>query len=149
MELSTKARYTVRALIELSLHYGQGPLMLKEIARRQEIPDKYLEQLMAPLRVQNIVYTIRGNKGGYMLSKPPEEITIYEVVTTVKGSVAPVPCVEKEDFCNRMDICASRDVWCDLHQKIAEVLKNTTLAELAEKQVQRRSAEDNRVSYTL
>ncbi len=134
MQFSTKARYALRALVELSLHYGQGPYMLKEIARRQNISDKYLEQLMAPLRNRDIVQTLRGNRGGYMLSRSPEKITALEAVQAVEGSLAPVPCVDKEEICKRSEICATRELWCKLNENMVEVLSNTTLEDLAQRQ---------------
>ena len=149
MELSTKTRYTVRALIELSINYGEGPLMLKKVARRQDIPEKYLEQLMTPLRVQGIVYTIRGNRGGYVLARPPEELTLYEVVTSVTGSVAPVPCVEKEDFCQRSEICAAREAWCEVYQSIVSTLQDYTMAQLAQRQLHKAPQEDQPTDYTI
>lgn len=149
MQLSTKARYAVRALIELTLFYGQGPIMLREIARRQNISDKYLEQLMSPLRTRDIVYTVRGNRGGYMLSREPGNINLYEVIQSVEGSLAPVPCVEKTDVCDKIDICATREVWCELNDKIKETLENTTLVELAEKQKHKQPDKAKNIDYII
>jgi len=149
MQLSTKTRYAIRALVELALHDNKEPYMLKEIARRQDISNKYLEQLMSPLRAQNLVYTVRGNRGGYLLSRPPEEITIFDILQALEGSLAPAPCLDKKNICNRTDICAIRDMWSELHQTIAEKLKNTTLAELAEKQSSKQIYNDNTADYII
>lgn len=78
MQLSTKARYSARAMIELAARYGQGPTLLKDIARKQGISEKYLEQLMAPLRASGLIFTLRGNRGGYVLGRDPSEITLYK-----------------------------------------------------------------------
>jgi Rrf2 family transcriptional regulator, cysteine metabolism repressor len=136
MQLSTKARYAVRAMIELAVNYGKGPTLLKEIASRQEISEKYLEQLMGPLRAAGLIYTLRGNKGGYILGKDPREVTVYCVVSVVEGSLAPVPCVDKAEICHRAPFCVSRNVWSDLKEKIIANLESVNLAELAAKQEQ-------------
>lgn len=149
MQLSTKARYAVRALIELVPYYGQGPLMLKEIARRQDISDKYLEQLMSPLRNRDIVYTVRGNRGGYMLSKKPADINLFEVIQAVEGSLAPVPCVEKNSVCEKTDVCATREVWCELNDKIKNTLENTTLDDLAERQREMQPSSSGQIDYVI
>ncbi len=134
MQLSTKARYAVRAMIELAGEFGKGPLQLKQVAKRQDISDKYLEQVMAPLRTQGIVYTRKGNRGGYALARPPEQITLYEIVYAVEGSMAPVPCVDNTSLCARVNICASRDLWERLKHLIGNELKSMNLADLAAEQ---------------
>ncbi|MEW5783520.1 MAG: Rrf2 family transcriptional regulator [Bacillota bacterium] len=136
MQLSTKARYAARAMIELAVYYGQGPTLLKEISQRQQLSEKYLEQLMAPLRASGLIYTLRGNKGGYILGKDPREITLYEVINIVEGSLAPVPCVDKAEMCQRAPSCVTRQVWVDLQKKIVDELKAVSLADLAAKQEQ-------------
>jgi Rrf2 family protein len=134
MQLSTKARYAVRAMIELAVNYGKGPTLLKEIATRQEISEKYLEQLMGPLRAAGLIYTLRGNKGGYILGKDPREVTVYNVISVVEGSLAPVPCVDKAEICHRAPFCVARNIWSDLKTKIIIQLDSVSLAELAASQ---------------
>lgn len=134
MQLSTKSRYAARAMLELALHYGNGPLQLKEIAKRQDISDKYLEQVLFPLRTKGYIYTQKGNKGGYLLAKPPEEITMYDIVQTLEGSLAPVACADKPEICSRAEFCATKDLWTRLKDLIADELKQKTLAQLAEEQ---------------
>jgi Rrf2 family protein len=131
MQLSTKARYATRAMIELASRYGQGPTLLKEVAQSQEISEKYLEQLMAPLRAAGLIYTLRGNKGGYILGRDPREINLYSVISVVEGSLAPVPCVDKAEICHRASFCVARKVWSDLKAKIIGELESLNLAELA------------------
>ncbi len=134
MQLSTKARYAARAMMELAAEYGNGPTLLKVIAQRQEISEKYLEQLMAPLRASGLIYTMRGNKGGYVLGRNPQEVTLYDVINIVEGSLAPVPCVDKAEICQRSDHCATRRVWITVKEKITGELNSITLSDLAARQ---------------
>ena len=145
MRLSTKARYSARAMIELALHFGEEPVKLKDIANNQEISIKYLEQLMYPLRINNYVKTQKGSRGGYSLSRPPEDITLYDIVFCVEGSLVPVDCVDNPDLCSRLDICVTRNVWIKLHQAIVKELKSATLAALAEEQRQKYNEAGNRL----
>lgn len=132
MQISTKSRYAIRAMIELALHFEQGPLQLKEIARRQSLSEKYLEQIMHPLRTKGLIYSHKGSQGGYCLSNPPAEITVLDIVTTMEGSITPVACVDNPQVCDRLDICATRVVWSRLKDCITEELQSYTLADLAE-----------------
>jgi len=134
MQISTKARYATRAMVELALNYGRGPLQLKEISKRQDISDKYLEQVMFPLRTKGYIYTLKGNRGGYMLARPPEEITLYDIVQTLEGSLAPVPCADNPEVCNRSEQCAVKGVWSRIKELIAGELQRITLADLAAEQ---------------
>ncbi len=134
MRLSTKARYAARAMTELALRFGKDPVKLKDVANSQDISIKYLEQLMYPLRTGSYVKTQKGSRGGYSLSRPPEEITLYDIVYCVEGSLAPVDCVDNPHVCNRVNLCVTRNVWIRLHQAIVKELKSTTLAALAEEQ---------------
>ncbi|MEW5784735.1 MAG: Rrf2 family transcriptional regulator [Bacillota bacterium] len=133
MQLSTKARYALRAMLELASHYGKGSLQLKEIARRQEISEKYLEQIMYPLRVKGFVYTQKGSQGGFFLAKPPEEITVYDIADTMEDSLCPVACVNKTGDCKRLHHCALHDVWANLNNTIVSELKSLKLSDLAKK----------------
>ncbi|MDI6725868.1 MAG: RrF2 family transcriptional regulator [Smithellaceae bacterium] len=130
MQLSTKARYASRAMIELALHYQEGPLQLKEISKRQDISEKYLDQIMSPLRAKGYVYTHKGSQGGYCLAKPPDEITLYQIIQVVEGSLAPVSCIDNPQSCPRVKICVTRDVWVRLKERIIEELQAVTLGDL-------------------
>jgi len=131
LRVSTKGRYALRAMVELAIEYAQGPLQLKEIARRQEISEKYLEQIMTFLRTDGYVLTQKGSHGGYYLSLPPEEVTLLEVLRTTEGSLAPVSCVENPDTCGRIDLCVVRKIWTRVKEVICEELESVTLADLA------------------
>ncbi|RKY85085.1 hypothetical protein DRQ11_10495 [candidate division KSB1 bacterium] len=137
MNLSTKGRYGLRAMVELALHYGEGPILLKEIAKRQEISEKYLEQLIIPLKIASMVKSTRGAHGGYELTVPPEQIKVYEVIQVLEGSLAPVGCIDNPTICPRSSTCVTRDLWMRMKQSMVKVLNSITLAELAEQQKSR------------
>ena len=133
MRLSTKGRYGFRALLELALSYGQGPVHLKDIAAKQQISLKYLEQLIASLRAAGFVKSIRGAKGGYLLTRPPQEISLSEVFQALEGSLAPVACVDDAGACLRANFCVTRDVWKEMKEALDKVLGPLTLKDLVEK----------------
>ncbi len=149
MEVSTKARYAARAMIELALNYGNGPLQLREIARRQEISNKYLEQVMFPLRTRGYIHTQKGSHGGYSLSKDPREITLFEIMKTGGGSLTPVACVDNPGTCSRVAICATREVWSRLQECISTELKSVTLDALAKRQVQKQRDSGDSLFYQI
>jgi len=134
MRLSTKGRYGVRALVDIALNSDGGPVLLKDIARRQEISAQYLEHLVAPLIRAGILRSIRGAKGGITLAKPPEEISLSRVIEVLEGSVAPVECVDNPALCARSDECVTRDVWSDIKAAIMGVLESLTLKDLMDRQ---------------
>ena len=148
MQLSTRARYATRAMIELAFHYGKGPLQLKEIAKKQGISEKYLEQVLTFLRKEGFILTQKGNRGGYLLAMPPEEITLYDIIRSVEGSLSPVACVDNAAFCDKTDQCVTRDIWSRLKQKIVEELSASTLADLALEQG-KKDAQHDRGSYQI
>ena len=134
MKLSTRARYGTRALLDVALHHSEGPVLLKDIAHRQEIPLPYLEHLIAPLIVAGIVRSTRGARGGISLLKPPSEIKLSEVLDYLEGSIAPVECINDPKVCSRSGSCATRDVWGELKAAMNGVLGSLTLQDLVERQ---------------
>ncbi len=149
MQISTKSRYAVRAMIELALHYERGPLQLKEIARRQALSEKYLEQIMHPLRTKGLIYSQKGSRGGYSLANSPAEITVYDIVTAMEGSITPVACVDNPQVCDRLEICATRVVWSRLKDCITEELRSHTLAELAKDEENQRKLGAEDILYNI
>ena len=137
MKLSTRARYGMRAMLEIAKHYDKGPVSIKEVARRQEISEKYLEQLLVFLRSAGLVKSIRGAKGGYILARTPEEIKLTQIFQVLEGSLAPVDCVDNPSVCKRSGFCPTRDVWNLLKQSIAQVLYSITLQGLVEREEQK------------
>ena len=134
MKLSTRAQYGTRALLDLSLHWKEGPVLLKDIARRQRISLSYLQHLIALLVAAGIVKSMRGTGGGVWLAKAPRDIKLSEVVQLLEGSIAPVECVNNPEVCTRSASCATRDIWGELKTVMEGVLESTTLQDLVERQ---------------
>lgn len=134
MKLSTRARYGLRALLDLAVHQGEGLILLKDIARRQEISLPYLEHVITPLIAAGLVKSTRGARGGVLLLKPPSEIKLSEVVQLLEGSIAPVDCVNDSKVCHRSTFCVTRDIWVEMKEAMSHVLDSTTLQDLVERQ---------------
>jgi Rrf2 family cysteine metabolism transcriptional repressor len=134
MKLSTKGRYGLRALLDLALHQGEGLVLLKDIARRQEFSLSYLEHLIAPLVAAGVVRSTRGARGGVSLLKPPSEIKLSEIVQLLEGSITPVDCVNNPALCHRSTFCVTRDIWVEIKEAMSQVLDSTTLQDLVERQ---------------
>lgn len=134
MKLSTKGRYGTRLMLDLALHFGEGPVLLKDIAARQGISEKYLWQLVASLKNAGLVSSSRGSRGGYVLAKGPHEINLGQIVGLLEGAVCLVNCVDKPSLCRRSDTCVTRDIWQELSRNMLASLSEITLAEMADKQ---------------
>ncbi|MCJ7522005.1 MAG: Rrf2 family transcriptional regulator [Dehalococcoidia bacterium] len=148
MKLSTKGRYATRAMLDLALHFGEGPIFLKDIAKRQEVSDRYLEQILIPLKAGGLVRVVRGARGGFALAKPPSDIKLIEIIRIAEGSTAPVDCVDNAQICSRSDFCVTREIWSELKHAIDNVLESVTLQNLVDRhgEAERRasSAKDSR-----
>jgi Rrf2 family protein len=132
MKVSTRAEYGIRALIDLAQRFGQGPVQSHDIARRQGLPEPYLNQLMTTLRRAGLVESKRGPSGGHMLARSPERITIGEAFLALEGSVAPWMCVEEEEaHCIYAPGCGLRPVWQAVKEATEQVLNRTTLADIS------------------
>ena len=141
MKLSTKGRYGTRALLDLALHKEEEPVLLKDIAQRQQISLLYLEHLIAPLIAGGIVRSTRGARGGVSLAKPPDEIRLSEVIQLLEGSIAPAECVNNPGICTRSELCVTRDIWGELKQAIDGVLESITLQDLVDRQKRKEQPE--------
>ena len=137
MRLSTRGRYGTRLVLDLALHWGEGPVLLKDIAQRQEISLPYLEHLITPLVAGRIVKSTRGPRGGVCLVRRPEEIRLSEVIRLLEGSVAPVECVNNPEAYPRSHVCVTHDIWDELTKAIDQVLESTSLQDLVERQRQK------------
>jgi Rrf2 family cysteine metabolism transcriptional repressor len=133
MKLSTRSRYGLRAVLELALEYGNKPLQIKTIAEREDISNKYLEQLMSTLKASGIVRSIRGPKGGYLLAQDPSEIKLSKVVMALEGPLVIVDCIAHPEFCVRCTDCVTRQVWTEIHNAMTNVLESQTLQDLVDK----------------
>jgi Rrf2 family protein len=134
MKLSTRGRYGVRLMLELALHYGEGPIMLKDIAERQGISEKYLWQLINPLKTTGLVNSLRGSRGGYALGKAPEAISLKAILQILEGPLCLVDCVDNPELCKRSPSCISRDIWGEASKNMQQTLQDTTLAAMVERQ---------------
>lgn len=142
MRLSTRGRYGARFMLDLAIHGGQGPVLLKDLAERQGLSVKYLEQLVGPLRKAGLVKSKRGVRGGFQLARAPEEIRMLEVVEAVEGSLILVECVAHPKGCPRADDCATKEVWSKAARAIREVLAGITLADMIGIQRSRRKRKE-------
>lgn len=128
MWLSTKGRYGLKAMLDLALHNGEGPVALKSIAERQNLPENYLEQLFATLKKAGHITSVRGAQGGYLLSKDPDSITIGSILRSLEGSLAPVDCVVEDSSpkCDRFDNCVTKIVWEKIRDSVNEAVDSIT-----------------------
>ena len=147
MKLSTKGRYGTRAMVDLAFHYGQGPILLKDIAKRQQISEKYLEHIITSLKVAGLVKSIRGSHGGYILAKSPAQIKLSQVIKVLEGSIAPVECVDDPKVCSRAKLCVTRDIWKKIKRAIDEILESITLKDLVERE--KKEEENKNVIYNI
>jgi len=133
MKMSTKGRYGVRLMLDLALHNGEGPVLLKDIARRQGISEKYLWNLINPLKTVGLVQSIRGAHGGYKLAKKPSEISLKDIMRVLEGPLCLVDCVENPLTCERSPTCITRDVWCEASESFLKTLEAMTLEKMVER----------------
>lgn len=134
MKLSTKARYAVRAMVDLAMHCDQHPIPRKEISGRQDISPHYMEQLFAKLRDAELIEAVRGPGGGYLLSKRPDEITVGDIVRAVDEVLTPAPCLRKESplDCELTATCVTRRLWEDFNSRTGEFLDSKTIQDLCD-----------------
>ena len=130
MKLTTRSRYGTRLLLDMAEHYHDGPIHLVNIAKRQGISVKYLEQIIIPLKKARYVKSVRGPKGGHMLAKPPEEITVGEIVALLEEGASLVDCSHNDAVCERSQTCPTREIWRDAAEAMFDKLKSVTLADL-------------------
>lgn len=138
MKISTKGRYALRLMLDLALNNTGGPVRIKDIASRQEISDKYLEQIISVLNKAGYVRSLRGPQGGYKLARDPKEYTVGMILRLTEGSLAPVACLEdEENLCSRQDECATLILWEKLYDAIKDVVDGYTLADLVDWQMEK------------
>ena len=111
MKLTTRSRYGARLMLDLARHFDQGPVHLKDVANREGISVKYLEQLIIPLKKNGLVTSVQGPKGGHILARPPESISFAEIIKSLETSASLVECVDSPQSCSRSEECPTRDIW--------------------------------------
>lgn len=145
MKLSTHSRYGTRLMLDMAEHYNEGPIQLGDIAKRQDVSVKYLEQIIIPLKKAHYIESVRGPKGGHILTRPPEEITVGEIVAILEAGISLVECVEDPKVCERAASCPTRLLWKEVSDAMFERLQAVTLADLVEKGKAMKSKELNQV----
>lgn len=134
MKISTKGRYGLRVLLDIATHQDHGPVILRDIAKRQDISEKYLWQVINPMKGAGLVTAARGSKGGYTLAKGVEEITLLDVVTALEGPVCVVDCVGDPAACERSSSCVARDIWKRVEDSLRATMAKISLKELVQNQ---------------
>lgn len=133
MKISTKGRYALRIMIDLAMNAGENPVRVKDIASRQNISEKYLEQIISMFNKAGYVKSIRGAQGGYLLTKEPGEYTAGMILRLAEGSIAPVSCVDVDaESCEKKGACVSAMLWQKMNDAVNEVVDNTTLQDLVD-----------------
>jgi len=130
MKMCTKSRYGLRLMMDMARHYRQGPVQLGEIAKRQDISVKYLEQIIIPLKKAHYITSLRGRKGGHILNKPPEEISVGEIVALLEKTTTLLDCSNHTDLCDSSPTCPVRLLWQEAIQAMFDRLHAVTLADL-------------------
>ncbi len=138
MKISTKGRYAVRVMLDLAVNNTGEYIKVKQIAKRQEISEKYLEQIISILNKAGYVKSVRGAQGGYRIAKDPKNYTVGMILRLTEGSLCPVACLEDEvNECERCDTCETLEVWKKLEKAINDVVDHVTIADLMERQQKR------------
>lgn len=130
MKLTTKGKYGLKAIFDLALSYGEGPVALKEIADKEQIAEKYLEQLLTSLKKHGLVNSTRGSRGGYELTRPPKEITVNQILLALEGDMSIVDCLKEDAVCGNESCCSTRTVWKRISDRITDALESITLQDM-------------------
>lgn len=130
MKLSTKGRYGLKAMFELSLNEENGPVPLKYIAKKQNISEQYLEQIFSSLKKSGLVKSVRGAQGGYLLARKPEDIKVGDILVVLEGPISISDCVIDEDICENSNICVTKVVWEKLKKGIEDVINAINLQDM-------------------
>ena len=135
IRLSTKGRYGTRLMLNLARNYNQGSetVILKNIAKEEEISIRYLEQIIIPLKLAKLVKSVRGAGGGYTLSRPPADIKLIDILKVLEGTCCLVDCIEDESFCKRIPSCVTHDLWKEASYLLKEYFEGMTLEDLVKK----------------
>lgn len=133
MRVSTRGRYGTRLMVDLAQHFADGPIPLAQIAKRQDLSAKYLEQLIILLKGSGLIRSARGRRGGYMLARKPEDISVGEIVETLEGKLAVVDCVTEPELCYRSPECPTREIWVGMTDVLKNQLFSLTLQDILRK----------------
>jgi Rrf2 family protein len=134
MKLSTRGRYGTRLMLELTRHYGYGPISMSQISKNQNIPIKYLEQLVIPLKKAKLITSVRGPRGGHMLARAPEKISIWELLDLLESKFTFADCLKNPNICENTDTCPVRPVWGKALNLMMKHFKETSLKDILKMQ---------------
>jgi Rrf2 family protein len=136
MNISTKGRYGLRAILDIAMYGQERPVTLSAISQRQQISEGYLEQLMAPMKKAGLVQSSRGARGGYTLAREPQKIIVGDIFRALEGPLALTSCISETDekTCHMQESCGSRFIWEEIQRAVSGVLASYTLADLLEKE---------------
>ncbi len=148
MKLSTKGRYGLMAMLDLATHSSDGHVALKSIAERQELSENYLEQLFSSLKKANLVTSVRGAQGGYMLATDMYNISVGDILRALEGSLSPVDCVDADSHsnCSRYEFCVTRTLWERIRDSINNVVDSTSLGFLVDEYKKNQTKDDQMFS---
>ncbi|HNW28668.1 MAG TPA: Rrf2 family transcriptional regulator [Spirochaetota bacterium] len=149
MRLSTRSRYGVRLMLALGITEKEGPVFLKDIARAENISEKYLSQIIIPLKARGLVNTFRGAHGGYVLSRPPSEISLRDIIEPLEGDLGLVDCVGNRDVCGRSGECVTREVWEEMSARLLRYLDSMTLGDLVDRYRAKREAGVDAADFSI
>jgi len=146
MKVTTKGRYGLRILLDVALHQGAGAVALSEISKRQTISRQYLWQVINPLKTAGLLHATRGAHGGYVLARPPDAISLWDVVTILEGPVSVTDCADAAETCPRSSACLARSAWIEVDAKLAQALKGITLQRLLQSH---RNQQGGSIAYSI
>lgn len=149
MRLSTRSRYGVRLMLALALNNKKSPLFLKDIAGAEEISEKYLSQIIIPLKARGLVTTFRGAHGGYLLRKPASEIKLRDIIEPLEGDMSLVDCVNNPELCERSTACTTREVWNEMSSLLLDFLDTFTLEDLIKKSKKKRKSMQSGSDFSI
>ena len=149
MRLSTRSRYGVRLMLALALHEKKEPVFLKDIAASEEMSEKYLSQIIIPLKAKGLVTTFRGAHGGYLLSRPASEIKLRDIIEPLEGDLGLVDCVGHSELCNKSAACVTREIWEEMSGMLLEFLESYTLADLIKRYNKNKKKAENLQDYSI
>ena len=132
MKISTKGRYGLRILMDLAIHQSEKPRLIRDIAKSQQISEKYISRLVIALRKAGMIRSVRGVNGGFHIAMKPEDITLLAVIEVMEGPISIVDCVKTPKRCPQHENCAPREIWCKLNDNIRNLMRQTTLADILE-----------------
>ena len=148
MKISTKGRYGLRILMDLAIHHSEKPRLIRDIAKSQQISEKYISRLVIALRKAGMIRSVRGVNGGFHIAMKPEDITLLDVIEVMEGPLSIVDCVSTPKSCAKSGNCAPREIWCKLNGEIRDLMRGITLADILAS-YDRQKARDGMTDYCI